>query len=161
MVSSLAVSLFSSPWFLFFYAAKRTSLNTKSLCVMKSRLTPGMSDVVHAKRSTFFFSVACISSASTAVMVMPTQVLCSSLRRGTRHSSSLELQPIIIRLGIKIHHGDRMLHECRLVFPVRRFLSSRGFALVGPFSTYRLHSKTLSITLLGNLLIHMHREDVP
>ena len=64
-------------------------LNIESLCMMVSGLTSDILDVVHAKRSTFFFSVAFISLTSAVVMAVPTQVLCSSSRRGTCCNSSL------------------------------------------------------------------------
>ena len=56
---------------------------------MISELTPGISDGVHANRSTFFLSVACIISTSGAAMAVSTAVLRSSSKMGTHLSSSL------------------------------------------------------------------------
>lgn len=66
-------------------------LRTESLWVMISGLTPDMSNVVQAKRSTFFFNAWCIISTSVVAMVVPTQVLCSLSRRRTWRNSSLAL----------------------------------------------------------------------
>ena len=56
---------------------------------MTSGLTPGMSVGVQVNMSIFFFSAACMISASAASVVVPTAMLCSSSRRGTHLSSSL------------------------------------------------------------------------
>ena len=107
-----------------FWEIGRTSLNIDNRWVMTSGLTHNMSAGVHANMSIFFFSAACMISASAAAKVVPTVLF---VEEGDSPQLFSRLQPALGCPGIEVY-------QCHGWFDLPRSVLPGGAVLSGGLS---------------------------